>query len=83
MSLDTWISLAVLVTALSGFYVALRRELRAEINGLRSEVGSARAELRAEIREEGARLEGLILRLDDRIYALAAGVQPVPDGQSP
>lgn len=60
LSLDTWISLIVLMTALSGFYVALRRELRTEI----------------------ARLEGHIVRLDDRVYELAVRTAPAPDDPS-
>ncbi|WP_182379569.1 hypothetical protein [Nocardioides sp. WS12] len=63
--LDTWISLAVLVTALTGFYVALRRELHAEISGLRGEMADLRVDLKADIN-----------RLDDRVYALASGMRP-------
>lgn len=63
LSLDTWISLAVLVTALSGFYVALRREFRRE---LRSEV---------------ARLEAHIIRLSDRVFALASALAKASDDQ--
>lgn len=66
LSLDTWISLAVLVTSLSGFYVALRRE-----------IGYLRQEMKSEI----ARLEGHIVRLDDRVYALAAASTSVPPNQ--
>lgn len=39
LSLDTWISLVVLVTALSGFYVALRREFRSEVARLEAHLG--------------------------------------------
>lgn len=38
LSLDTWISLVVLVMALSGFYVALRREIRSEVARLEAHV---------------------------------------------
>lgn len=70
LSLDTWISLVVLVSALSGFYVALRREM----HGLE-------ASLRTEFRSEISRLENHLIRLDDRVYALASGGRPVPDDQ--
>ncbi|KRA31193.1 MULTISPECIES: hypothetical protein [unclassified Nocardioides] len=49
LDLDTWISLAVLVTALTGFHVALRRELHTEISGLRGEMGGLRTEVRDEM----------------------------------
>ena len=62
MSLDTWISLVVLVTALSGLYFALRRELRSElaseIGGVRAELRNTRDELRTEIGGVRAELQG-------------------------
>lgn len=61
--------IADLRTELKGDIADLRTELKADIAGLRTEVKGDIAELRTD-------LKGDIGRLDDRVYALAAGLAP-------
>lgn len=90
MTLDTWVSFATLLAALSGFYWALRRDFDRRfaevdrrfdqvdnrftqvddrISRLEKRVDDGFSELRTEIKAD-------IHRLDDRVYALAAGLKP-------
>ena len=88
MSLDTWVSLAVLVTGLSGLYAALHREIRDSASGLKADMrelrtgvkadmSELRTELKADIATVRTDLGAAINRLDDRVYALAAGLRPL------
>ena len=65
MTLDTWVSLAVILTAFAGSYAALTRQL-----------ANLRTELKADITDLHADLKADINRLDDRVYSLAAGLRP-------
>jgi len=56
-------------TELKGDIAGLRTELKGDIAGLRTELKGDIAGLRKE-------LKGDIARLDDRVYALAAGLRP-------
>jgi ribosomal protein L29 len=91
MEIQDWVSIATLVVALSGFYAALRREFRSEMSGLRSELKSdisglrtelkvdlaeLRTELKSDLAELRTELKTDFARLDDRVYALASGLQP-------
>lgn len=72
--------IADLHTELKGDIADLRTELKADIAGLRTEVKGDIAELRTDLRGDIAELrtdlKGDIGRLDDRVYALAAGLAP-------
>ena len=69
MEIQTWVSLITIVAAMAGFFAATRREIRSEIGGLRAELKADMAEMRSDLTAD-------IRRLDDRVYALAAGLQP-------
>lgn len=81
MPLDTWVSLVVILSALAAFYLGLRRELRhelsVEVGRLRAEIVDPRAELKQDSLSLRAELKGDIERLDNRVYALAAGLRPL------
>ena len=94
LSLDTWVSLAVLVTGLAGLYAALHREIRGSVGDLRTELKTDIADLRSELKTDiadlrtelksdiaGARTEAKadFNRLDDRIFGLAAGLRPLTE----
>ncbi|TXJ06872.1 MAG: hypothetical protein E6Q27_02830 [Aeromicrobium sp.] len=82
MGVDTWVSLAVLMTALAGCYPAMRRDMGL----LRGEVKSDFNTLRTEMKEQTSaintridRIDDRITTLDDRIYGLAIGLKPIID----
>ena len=93
MGVDTWVSLAVLMTALAGFYMAMRRDmgslrtdLKGDIDALRGEVKNDIDTLRTEMKEQTSaintridRIDDRITTLDDRIYCLAVGLKPIID----
>ena len=66
---------------MAGFHAAMRREVKTEIGALRTELKDDFAGLRTELKGDIAglrtELKGDIERLDDRVYALAAGLQPI------
>lgn len=83
MSLDTWVSIAALAAVaitLFGQARSTRTELKRDIAELRAEVKSEIAETRRELweavhsSESGVRAD--LKHLDDRVYALAAGLKP-------
>ncbi len=45
MGVDTWVSLAVLMTALAGFYPAMRREMGSLRSELKSDFDTLRTEM--------------------------------------
>ena len=74
-----------------GDNAALRSELKADIAGLRDDLKADIAEIREELKGDIAglreELKADIGRLDDRVYALAAGLRPqlgqAPSSQAP
>lgn len=67
-------------TELKGDFAELRTELKGDIAGLRTELKGDITELRTELKGDIAglrtELKGDIRLLDDRVYALAAGLRP-------
>lgn len=84
MTLDTWVSLGGLLVAALGIYAPLRaglgrieRELAGTRQKLEGDIDGLRIELKADINDLRGELKADIARLDDRVYALAAGLRPV------
>jgi septal ring factor EnvC (AmiA/AmiB activator) len=78
--------LAATRTELKADIAAVRTELKADIAAVRTELAATRTELKADIavvRTELAatrtELKADVGRLDDRVYALAAGLRPTLD----
>lgn len=59
-----WASTLAVIGAIIAMYFTLRRELKADIADVRSEVKDVKAH---------------VVRLDDRVYSLAVGMRPVID----
>ena len=83
LSLETWVSVAGLLTvlvALSAQARTFRTELKRDIAELRTELKGDIAELRREVKSDitelRTELKGDIERVDDRVYALASGLKP-------
>lgn len=98
MTVDTWVSLAVLIAGLAGLYAALRRETKSEIGDLRSELKSEIGELRSELKTDiadlrselktdiadlRADLKADIRRLDGRVEKLDERVYDLAVGMRP
>ncbi len=91
LSLDTWVSLGALLGVLVTLVAVIRSgdertdrridRLEAKVDGLRSEltgdIDGLRTELKGDIGDLRTELKGDIARLDDRVYALAAGLRPL------
>ena len=78
MPIETWTSLAVILTAMAGLYAALRRdttslrtELKTDISELRTElktdIGELRTELKTDIADARTELRVNVQRLDTRL----------------
>ena len=82
MDVDTWVSLAVLMTALAGFYAAMRRDMGSLRNELKSDIDTLRTEMKEQTSAINTRIDRIddrITTLDDRIYGLAVGLKPIID----
>ena len=72
LSLDTWVSIA----ALAAVAITLFGQARSTRSELKRDIAELRAEIRDEIRAVDTNLRAELKHLDDRVYALAAGLKP-------
>lgn len=89
MDIDTWVSLAVLIAALTGMYWALRREIKDTRTELNTKIDALRTEVKDEVRERHAELKedirdvkaevrevkGSVAVLEGRVYELGVGLK--------
>lgn len=91
LSLDTWVSLIALCgfgvtlfaavrsgnSRLHDEMTAMRAELKGDMSRLDGTVAELRTELKADIADVRTELKADLHHLDDRVYALAAGLRPL------
>ena len=94
---QTWMTLlgvAGFSLALLGYLATMKRELKAEIGGVRTElkadIADTRAELKSEIthtrvdlKADIGRLDARLVTLENRTYDISARLPPAPAGSSP
>lgn len=82
MDIETWVSLAVVMTALAGFYMAMRRDITTLRTELKGDISGLRTEMKDDfvaLNTRTGRIEDHIATLDDRVYGLAVGLKPIID----
>lgn len=83
VTVDTWVSIGGFVAVGTGLYTAMRSEFGKVNRKLdeyrleaKADVVGLRTELKADITSLRTELKADIQRVDDRVYALAAGLKP-------
>jgi len=76
VDLETIATLVTVIAAAVGVAVANSRAIRGLRLELKGDIAESRAELKGELGALRAELKADIAKLDDRVYALAAGLAP-------